>query len=100
MQQLNVRNVNDELWRAVKESAQASGRPVGELLNDILAEWLIRRTSGPPPDAAERAQRSRGILRHLVDPKRTGLEELRELRELDRQREDALMNQRGPVSGR
>lgn len=41
---LMIRGVDMELWQRVRQEALARGRsvPVGELLNEIMREWLSR----------------------------------------------------------
>jgi plasmid stability protein len=85
MNQLNVRNVDDDLWRELKQRAVQSGTSVGELLNRILSDWLGRQDTAPA-DARERARRGRGILSEV--PQSVSLtEQLHSLRQADVERE-------------
>ena len=90
MEQLNVRNVDNALWQEVKRSAAASGRTVGDMLNEILADWALRKSSGPPADARERAQKAMGLFKDLGGGPTSGTDFLHKLREIDRRREDEL----------
>ena len=95
--QLNVRNVDETLWREVKRHAAKKGQPVGELLNKILADWLANQRSAPPADAAERARRGLGMLARLA-PGFSATEELRRVRDNDVRRENELFEiSRGAV---
>ena len=87
MQQLNVRNIDDALWREVKQRAVQAGVSVGELLNRILAEWLEGHKNLPPADARERARRGRGMLAHLASGT-SFTDELHRMRREDFEREE------------
>ena len=89
MQQLNVRNVDDALWDEVRQRAQRMHMPVGKLLNSILREWVDTHQSVPSADAWERAGRLRGMLSDLA-PGVSAVEDLFEMRRLDREREERL----------
>ncbi|HLG74361.1 MAG TPA: hypothetical protein VK009_28415 [Chloroflexota bacterium] len=62
MNQLNVRNVDEALWREFRARATKRGIPAGDLLNEALQDWLGRDPAAShPADAAERTRRVRGI---------------------------------------
>lgn len=82
MHQLNVRNVDDALWRELKRRAAATGTSMGDLLNDILRDWLAEHQECPPPDARERAYSGVGILKDLA-PGVSLIDDLFEMRRLD-----------------
>jgi len=89
MDQLNVRNVDERLWLAVKERAHQNGQPLGAFVNRILADWLHEHPASVPPDAHERASRMQGMLADIPSD-RSLVGSLRELREVDRRREERL----------
>lgn len=43
MAHTSVRDVDPELWRQLRAAALVDGKNVGELLNEIIREWLARR---------------------------------------------------------
>jgi plasmid stability protein len=63
MNQLNVRNVDEALWREFRARATRRGVSAGDLLNEALRDWLGGDLSAAarPPDAAERTGRIRGM---------------------------------------
>ena len=40
MSYTNVRGVDPELWRQLRAAALVQGVPVGQLLNQIIQQWL------------------------------------------------------------
>jgi predicted amidophosphoribosyltransferase len=89
MHQLNVRNVDEALWDEVKQRAQRMHVPVGTLLNSILREWVHQHQAGLPADARERARRGMGIMKDLA-PGVSLVDDVLEMRRLDREREERL----------
>lgn len=43
---LMIRGVDPDLWRAVRVEALKRKQAAGELLNEVLREWLKRARSG------------------------------------------------------
>ena len=85
VEQLNVRNVDGQLWEEVKRSADESGITVGAMLNRILADWTANTRVGPK-DRRTMAASGRGILRHL-SPGVVFTDELRRMRDAEAEAE-------------
>jgi plasmid stability protein len=66
MAQLTVRNIDDQIVRALKERAVAHGRSAEAEHREILRQALVRRPSGEG-SVAERAARLRAQFRSSVD---------------------------------
>jgi hypothetical protein len=43
MSNTSVRDIDPELWRQLRAAALMQGVPVGQLLNQIIREWLVKR---------------------------------------------------------
>jgi len=83
MRQLNVRNVDDGLWREVKLRAADEGISVGAMRNRILAAWADQKPGIIPEEARRRAHAGRGIMADIA-PGVDSLAILKELRDIDR----------------
>jgi hypothetical protein len=70
MDQLNVRNVDEQLWQRVREEATRRRASNGAMLNRILKEWFEWWD-----ERGERARRANGIFAHIA-PGRSLVDEL------------------------
>jgi hypothetical protein len=73
--QLNVRNVDERVWRRVRQEAARQGVPCGRLLNRILWMWAAGLDALSAEDRAARAARANGIFKDVA-PGRSLVDEL------------------------